>query len=88
MRGRAIKAGIGKVDVKNPMQSFFGLERVMRISDIERDEPNDYCLGCMSAYTGEVINGFVDGTPFGKDRPIKTNQDFYNTFYFNPDYRG
>jgi hypothetical protein len=88
MRGRAIKAGIGKIDVDYPMGSFFSAEREMRIEDLTKDDPRDYCLGCMSAYTGEAISGAVDGAPFGKAGQIKTRQDFCNTFYFNPDYRG
>jgi len=88
MRGRAINAGIGKLDIADPMASFFSPEREMRIEDLSKDDPLDYCLGCMSAYTGDAISGQVDGAPFGKSAPINTLQDFYNTFYFNPDWRG
>ncbi|MGV0982814.1 MAG: hypothetical protein ACOYB0_10685, partial [Polynucleobacter sp.] len=88
MRGRAVKQGMGKIDIDNPMESFFSPERAMRIEDLLHDDPRDYCLGCMSAYTGSAIEGTIDGEPFGKAGPIKTKQDFYNTFYFNPDYKG
>jgi hypothetical protein len=87
MRWRAIKKGIGNVDIDNPMESFFSLERAKRINDLTNGDLHGYCLGCMSAYTGDTIDGTVDGKPFGKDVAIKTKQDFYNTFYFNPDYR-
>jgi organic radical activating enzyme len=83
MRWKAIEQGVGKVNVDDPMDSFDSLARWGLTMALGGGTPAWCCDGCQSAYTGEMVNGTVDGEPFGKSSPIRTKQDFYNTFYFN-----
>jgi molybdenum cofactor biosynthesis enzyme MoaA len=84
MRWKAVQAGIGKVDINRPMESFFTPERERLRLSLSRGKAEGYCQGCTSAYTGETLKGTVN--VYGKDVPFK--KDFYNMFFFNPDYQG
>jgi len=83
MRWSAIEQGMGKVDVDNTMGSYNSLIRTHMQVMLQHDAQIGPCERCQSAYTGDMINGTVDGEPFGKAGVIRTRQDFYNTFYFN-----
>jgi organic radical activating enzyme len=88
MRWKAISEGIGKLDIDNPMESFFSLERKILIEGLQVGDPLKYCRGCRSAYTGETLNGFVRGGPFGlPEEPVEFKKDFYNMFFFNPNWK-
>ena len=86
MRWKGICKGMGKVNIDNPMEAYFSEERELLQYGLEHNEPVDYCRGCLSSYTGSSISGAVDGAAFGKARDVLFKRDFYNTFYFNPDY--
>jgi len=79
MRWKAIKPGLGIVDVDNPMESYFSEKRTQLIDALQQGDAIDYCKGCTSSYTGGTIQGTVNLS--GKD--ILFKKDFYNMFFFN-----
>jgi hypothetical protein len=87
MRLKAISEGVGKLDIDHPMESFFSEERKILREGLFSDRPLKYCLGCRSAYTGETLGGFVNGISLRFDGPVGFKKDFYNMFFFNPNWK-
>jgi sulfatase maturation enzyme AslB (radical SAM superfamily) len=88
MRWKAVSAGIGKLDIKKPMDSFYTERRAEIKQSVIDNKPHDYCLGCRSAYTGTTLKGFIEGAELGYKGIdlIKFKKDFYNMFFFNPNF--